>query len=72
MLYNEKTKPPIAANHSISPKLRWMNNSSIRRGNCLKQYKISFTLIDLFTLDFLDFLDLFNSFFYSSRFVCCL
>ena len=45
-LWNEKIKPPITANHNLSPKLIWMNNSKIRvrfRGSCLKQDKITFT-----------------------------
>ena len=45
-LSNEKIRPPINANHSISPKQRWMNNSIIRvdfKRSCLKQDKTTFT-----------------------------
>ena len=43
---NVKIKPPITANDSASPKLRWMNNSRIRvefKGSCLKQDKVTFS-----------------------------
>ena len=29
-LPNGKTKPPITENTSLSPKMRWMNNSKLR------------------------------------------
>ena len=41
-LSNEKIRPPITANHSLSPKLIWINNSGIRvrfKVDCLKQQK---------------------------------
>ena len=40
---NEKIKPPITANHSLSLKLTWINNSKIRvifTGSCLKQDRV--------------------------------
>ena len=43
---NEKIKPHVTANHSISPKLKWMNNSRIRvefKGSCLNQNIKTFT-----------------------------
>ena len=36
---NEKIKPPITANQSLSPKLMWVNNSRIRaefKESCLR------------------------------------
>ena len=54
MLSNEKIKSPITANHSFSPKLRWMHNSRTRiefKGSCIKQDKITFTqrnIVNLF------------------------
>ena len=47
-LPNQKIKHPITANHSLSPGLRWMNNSRIRlefKENYLKQDKTTFTKI---------------------------
>ena len=44
-LSNKKIKPPITANHSMFPKLRWTNNSRIRveyKESCLKQDKATF------------------------------
>ena len=29
-LLNERIKPPYVSNNSLSPKLKWMNNSKIR------------------------------------------
>ena len=45
-LLNEKIKPPITANNSLSPKLSWMNNSKVTvefKRSCLKQDKVTFT-----------------------------
>ena len=45
-LSNEKINPPYTTNHSLSPKIVWMNNSGIRlefEGSCLNQYKVTFT-----------------------------
>ena len=45
-LSNEKIKPPITANSSLSPKLTRMNNSRIGlryEGSCLKRAKVTFT-----------------------------
>ena len=45
-LSNEKFKPFITANNSLSPKVRYINNSRIRvefKGSCLKQDKVTFT-----------------------------
>ena len=48
-LSNEQIKLPVAANHSLSPKLIWMSNLRIRRqscklkGSCLKEDKVTFT-----------------------------
>ena len=50
---NEKIKTLITADHSLSPKLRWMNDSSIKvevKVSCLKQDKLTFTprnIVDL-------------------------
>ena len=44
-LLNEKIRPPTTENNSLSPKLRWMNNSKIRvefKGSSLKQDKVNF------------------------------
>ena len=41
---NESINPPYTANHGLSPKLLWMNNSRIRlefKGSCLKQDKVT-------------------------------
>ena len=41
-LSNEKVRPPFAANHSLSLKLAWMNNSRITvefKGSCLNKTK---------------------------------
>ena len=44
-----KIKPPVVANHSLSPKLIWMSNLRIRKqscklkGSCLKEDKVTFT-----------------------------
>ena len=46
-LPNKRIKPHITPNHSLSPKLTWMNNSKIKvrfKGSYLKQDKTSFTL----------------------------
>ena len=46
LLSNEKTKPPFIANHSLSSKLVWTNNSGIAvqfKGSYLKQDKVNFT-----------------------------
>ena len=57
---NEKAKPPITTNHSLSRKLRWMNGSRIRgefQGSCLKQPKLTFTprnVVNLFIVYELD------------------
>ena len=43
---NEKFKPFVTANNSLSPKVRCINNSRISvefKGTCLKQDKITFT-----------------------------
>ena len=45
-LSNEKIKPPIKANNSLSPKLIRICNSRIRvrvKGSCFKQDKVTFT-----------------------------
>ena len=57
---NERIRTPVTANRSLSPKLRWMNNSIIRlnfKGSCLKQEKLTFTprnVVNLFTVYELD------------------
>ena len=57
---NEKIKTHITGNHSLSPKLTWINNSKIRvrfKGSCLKQDKIIFTprnVVNLFIVYELD------------------
>ena len=57
---NEKIKPLITTNQSLSPKLRWMNNSRIRiefKGSCVKQNKMTFTqrnVVSLFNVYKLD------------------
>ena len=46
-LSNEKIKTPITADHSLSPKLRWVNNSRIRlefKGSCLRFMSIVYEL----------------------------
>ena len=59
-LSNERTKFPITAYNSLSPKLRWINNSKIRvefKGSCLIQDKVTFTqrnVIYLFIVYVLD------------------
>ena len=43
---NEKIKPHITANHSLSAKLVWMSSSRTRvrlKGSCFKQDKVTFT-----------------------------
>ena len=45
-LLNEKVKPPVTANYSLSPKVIRMYNSSIGvkfKGSCFKQDKVTFT-----------------------------
>ena len=45
-MWTEKSKPSSTANHGVSPKLRWINNSRIRvefKQSCLKQGKVTFT-----------------------------
>ena len=44
-LSDKKIKPPVTANHNLSPKLSCINNPRIRlefKGSCLKQIKIIF------------------------------
>ena len=45
-LSNEKIRPYITADHSLSQKLMWMNNSRIEvrfKGSYVKQHKLTFT-----------------------------
>ena len=45
-LSDGKMKPAFTVNNSLSPKLVWMNNSTIRtefKGSCLKQGKVTST-----------------------------
>ena len=57
---NEKHKPPITENHTISPNLKWVNHSKIRgtfTGSYLKQDKVIFSprnVINLFIVYQLD------------------
>ena len=47
MLPNGKIQPSIIANNNLSPKPRWINNSTIREeleGSSLKQDKVTFAL----------------------------
>ena len=59
-LSNVKIKSHITANHSLSPKLIWMNNSKIKLriiGSCLKQDNVTFTsryVVNLFIFYELD------------------
>ena len=49
----KKNKPTITANHSLSRKLTWMNNSRIRvefKGSCLKLGRVTFTTRNLLNL----------------------
>ena len=56
----EKIRPLFTANHSLFPKLVWMDNSRKRveiRESCLKQEKITFTpnsVVNLFIVYELD------------------
>ena len=57
---NKKINPPYTTNHSLSPKIVWMNNYRIRlefKGSCLKQDKVTFTpnsVVNLFIVYELD------------------
>ena len=57
---NEKINPLNTTNNSLSPKLRWLNNSKRKKEfkvSCLKQDKLSFTLrnvVNLFIIYVLD------------------
>ena len=57
---NEKINPLNTTNNSLSPKLRWLNNSKRKKEfkvSCLKQDKLSFTLrnvVNLFIVYVLD------------------
>ena len=50
---HEKFNPSFTANHSLSPKIIWINNSRIRlefKESCLKQDKVTFTPNNIVTL----------------------